>query len=50
MPLPEGTRYRVKTIIKNGVKKKIRLAFDPKGNVIEHKKLVQKGGKWKPRG
>jgi hypothetical protein len=40
MPLPEGTRYRVKTIIKDGKKKKIRLAFDPKTNkVLEAKKL-----------
>ncbi len=43
MPLPEGTRYRVKTIIKDGVKKKIRLAFHPKTNkVIEAKKLKRK--------
>lgn len=39
MPLPEGTRYRVKTIIKDGIKKMIRLAFDKKGKVIEAKKL-----------
>ena len=39
MPLPSGTKYRVKTIIKDGCKKKIRLAFDPKGDVIEHKKI-----------
>ena len=43
MPMPEGTRYRVKTIIKDGVKKKIRLAFHPKTNkVIEAKKLKEK--------
>ena len=40
MPLPKGTRYRVKTMIKNKKKVKIRLAFDPKTNkVIEAKKL-----------
>ncbi len=50
MPLPKGTRYRVKTTIKNGIKKKIRLAFDKKGDVIEHKKLLKKDGKWKPKG
>ena len=39
-PMPKGTRYRVKTIIKNGKKTKIRLAFDPKTNkVLEAKKL-----------
>jgi hypothetical protein len=43
MPLPEGTRYRVKTVIKNGIKKKIRLAFDPKTNkVLEAKKLKRR--------
>ncbi len=43
MPLPEGTRYRVKTIIKDGVKKKIRLAFSAKTNkVLEAKKLKEK--------
>jgi len=48
MPLSEGTRYRVKTIIKDGVKKKIRLAFSAKTNkVIEAKKLHKKNGKWK---
>lgn len=45
MPLPPGTKYRVKTIVKNGVKKKIRLAFNPKGDVIEHKKLLKKNGR-----
>jgi hypothetical protein len=50
MPLPEGTKYRVKTTIKNGIKTKIRLAFDKKGKVIEHKKLLKKEGKWKPKG
>lgn len=49
MPLPEGTRYRVKTTCKDGVRKKIRLAFDKKGDVIEHKKLFKKDGKWKPK-
>ncbi len=40
MPLPEGTKYRVKTIIKkNKEKVKIRLAFNPSGKVIEAKKL-----------
>lgn len=39
MPLPKGTRYRVKTIIKNGKKTKIRLAFGPKNKVLEAKKL-----------
>jgi hypothetical protein len=39
MPLPKGTKYRVKTIIKNGIKKKIRLAFNKRGKVIEAKKL-----------
>ena len=48
MPLPEGTRYRVKTIIKDGVKKKIRLAFSAKTNkVIEAKRLHKKNDKWK---
>lgn len=49
MPLPPGARVRVKTIIKDGHKKKIRLAFDPKTNkVIEAKKLEKnKSGKWK---
>ena len=48
MPMPPGTRYRVKTIIKDGVKKKIRLAFDPKTNkVLEAKKLHKKNNKWK---
>ena len=43
MPTPEGTKYRVKTIIKDGIKKKIRLAFHPKTNkVIEAKKLKEK--------
>jgi len=43
MPLPAGTRYRVKTIIKGNKKTKIRLAFDPKTNkVIEAKKLLNK--------
>jgi hypothetical protein len=43
MPLPKNTRYRVKTIIKNKKKVKIRLAFDPKTNkVIEAKKLKEK--------
>jgi len=43
MPLPEGTRYRVKTIIKNKKKVKIRLAFNPRTNkVIEAKKLKEK--------
>jgi hypothetical protein len=50
MPLPSGTKYRVKTIIKDGIKKKIRLAFNLKGDVIEHKKLLKKDGKWKPKG
>jgi putative aminopeptidase FrvX len=51
MPTPPGTKYRVKTIIKkSGEKAKLRLAFDPKGNVIEHKKLFKKDGKWKSRG
>ena len=49
MPLPEDTRYRVKTTIKNGIKKKIRLAFNKKGDVIEHKKLTKKDGKWKSK-
>ncbi len=40
MPMPEGTRYRVKTYVKDGIKKKIRLAFSPKTNkVLEAKKL-----------
>ena len=40
MPMPSGTIYRVKTIIKNGVKKKIRLAMNPKTKkVLEAKKL-----------
>jgi len=39
MPLPKGTRYRVKTTTKNGIKQKIRLAFDKKNKVIEAKKL-----------
>ena len=40
MPMPKGTRYRVKTIIKKGKKTKTRLAFDPKTNkVLEAKKL-----------
>ena len=48
MPLPQNTRYRVKTVIKDGVKKKIRLAFSAKTNkVIEAKKLHKKNGKWK---
>ena len=48
MPLPEGTKYRVKTTIKDGVKKKIRLAFSAKTNkVIEAKKLHKRNGKWK---
>lgn len=49
MPLPPGTRVRVKTIIKNGQKQKIRLAFDSKTNkVIETKKLHKNNeGKWK---
>jgi hypothetical protein len=46
--MPSGTRYRVKTTIKDGVKKKIRLAFHPKTNeVIETKKLHKKKGLWK---
>lgn len=36
MPLPKSTRYAVKTT-KSG--KKIRLAFTPKGKVIEAKNL-----------
>lgn len=35
MPLPKGTRYRYKT---NADGSKIRLAFGPKGKVIEVKK------------
>lgn len=49
MPLPKGTRYRVKTIIRDGIKKKIRLAFNKKGDVIEHKKLTKKNNKWKSK-
>jgi hypothetical protein len=42
-PMPKGTRYRVKTIIKEGKKIKIRLAFDPKTNkVLEAKKLKRR--------
>ena len=37
MPLPKGTRYR--WVVRGG--KRIRLAFDTQGNVIEVKK---KGG------
>ena len=41
MPMPPGTRFRVKTIIKNK-KVQIRLAFDPKTNkVLEAKKLTK---------
>jgi len=39
MPLPKGTRYRVKTT-KTG--KKVRLAFNKSGKVIEAKKLESK--------
>ena len=41
MPLPPGTKYRVKTVKnKKGKTVKIRLAFDSKTNkVIEAKKL-----------
>ena len=39
MPLPKGTRYRVKTT-KTG--KKVRLAFNKSGKVIEAKKMTQK--------
>ena len=41
MPLPSGTIYRVKTVIKkNGEKAKIRLAMNPKTKkVLEAKKL-----------
>ena len=42
MPMPPGTRFRVKTIIKNKKKVQIRLAFDPKTNkVLEAKKLTK---------
>ena len=49
MPLPPGTKVRVKTIIKNGKEQKIRLAFDPKTNkVIEATKLHKnESDKWK---
>jgi len=48
MPLPPGTRVRVKTIIKNGQTKKVRLAFDKNNKVIEAKPLHKnKEGKWK---
>jgi len=47
MPLPPGTRVRVKTIIKNGQQKKVRLAFKG-GKVIEAVPLHKnKSGKWK---
>ena len=39
MPLPKSTRYRVKTT-ESG--KKVRLAFNKKGKVIEAKPLAEK--------
>jgi hypothetical protein len=46
-PMPSGTRYRVKTIIKkNNEKVKVRLAFDPKTNkVLEAQKLPKRRGR-----
>jgi len=51
VPLPKGTVVFVKTIIKNGITKKIRIAKNPKtGETIEAKRLFKRGGKWKPKG
>lgn len=47
MPLPEGAKVRVKTIIKNGKTKKVRLAW-VNGKVVEAKPLHKNAaGKWK---
>ncbi len=45
MPIPKGTRFRVKTT-KSG--QKVRLAFKG-GKVIEAKKLPRKGGRGRKR-